>query len=147
MRGLCRCPSAAVVVAKAGKVAHRAGDALFNVVADDVNAGVDLDRVAPEYGRWKGAYTRLHQAALEGNLAAAELLLQRGAKADKADEHGATPLLYAAMYGHPKIAARLLEACADVNSTNRNGRTPLYWADSYGKTGVAAILRAAGGRK
>ena len=142
MRGLCRCPSAAVAVAKAGKVAHRAGDAFFNVVADEVNAGVDLDRAAP-----KSTGTRLRQAAGDGNLAAAELLLQRGASHGKADKHGKTPLHYAAYKGHTKIAARLVEAGADVNATDFIGKTPLFFADHHRKTAVAAILRAAGGRK
>jgi ankyrin repeat protein len=65
----------------------------------------------------------LHYAALYGNAASIEILLEAGADPNALDNRGATPLVYAA-YNFEKTKL-LVEHGAQVKVAARNGMTPL----------------------
>lgn len=69
----------------------------------------------------------LHSAALAGELAEVQMLLQAGQNANEFDDFGKTPLHYAADEGHLTIVQQLLESGADVNAADVRtiGNTPL----------------------
>ncbi|MBU6399170.1 MAG: ankyrin repeat domain-containing protein [Verrucomicrobia bacterium] len=120
--------------------------------------------------------TPLQAAAENGQLAAAELILDHGAKPDGTGAPGQlTPLLLAAEHGHPAVVELLLAHHADMNvaidvNTNRNpslvvapntlgralsgpwgvplwdGFTPLHVAADLGFKGVVEVLLAHGAR-
>jgi len=70
-----------------------------------------LDRGADLHGPQAGDWTLLHHAAQQGDLAFAEDLLARGAKADVKNAKGQSPLDVARGLGHAEVADRL-EAAA-----------------------------------
>ena len=84
----------------------------------DVNI-VDCHRHAP-----------LHYAALAGQEAAAELLLERRADARAMDRDNITPLHVACGMGWWSLVGKLLDAGADVNSVDVCGNTPMSLAVS-----------------
>lgn len=57
--------------------------------------------------------TELHLAAIIGNKAIAELLIQSGVKIDKLNSKLKTPLYYAAKYGHKEVSDLLIKMGAD----------------------------------
>ena len=68
--------------------------------------------------------TPLAWAALHGNLAVAELLLNSGADVNARNQDGTTALHSAVFLGRPSMAALLIERGADVNARNQRGETP-----------------------
>ena len=72
----------------------------------------------------------LHVAALAGQEAAAELLLERRADARAMDRHNVTPLHLACGMGLWSLVGKLLDAGADVNSVDVLGDTPMSLAVS-----------------
>ncbi len=74
--------------------------------------------------------TALHFACDRGQIAAASLLIEKGAQVDKLDEDGLTPLHYAAACEHPEIVRILLSSGADMNIRDKDGNTPKMIADS-----------------
>ena len=72
--------------------------------------------------------TPLHKAANIGNRVMVQLLLDRGANPNKAEENGDTPLHKAAMNGHKAVAKLLLKRGAEVNRQDKYGSTPLLSA-------------------
>jgi len=110
-----------------------------------IDAGADVDQAssriaAPEVEKDRqqggfvyakipeGRLTALHFAAREGQLEAAQLLIDAGANLDLGDSYGTTPLVLATLNGHLGVAAALLEAGADPNVQDRYGRTALFVA-------------------
>jgi uncharacterized protein len=83
-------------------------------------------------------------AALRGNLAAAESLLARGAKAHK---DGWSPLHYAATGPEPQITRLLLARGAPVDALSPNRTTPLMMAARYGDERHVELLLAAGAQR
>jgi ankyrin repeat protein len=81
--------------------------------------------------------TALMLAALKGDLATSRLLLDRGAKVDRA---GWSPIHYAATGPEPKVVALLLDRGAPVNAASPNGSTPLMMAARYGAAESAPLL-------
>ena len=85
-----------------------------------------------------GSKTALLYAARAGDLAAATLLVERGASPKLADGNGVTPLLEAILNAsifrvsrtsrsdHLRVANALLDAGADVNAMDWYGETPLW---------------------
>ncbi len=81
----------------------------------------------------------LSEAAYDGNLAQAQMLLKKGADVNRYDRWGWTPLLWAVYYKHNRIVRLLLENGADPNIATKGeygsiktGSTPLIIAAYYG---------------
>jgi uncharacterized protein len=75
-----------------------------------------------------GGLTPLLFAARDGNLDAATLLIEGGARIDTADPNGITPLLMAITNNHLAVAQFLAERGADVKAADWYARTPLWAA-------------------
>jgi len=91
--------------------------------------------------------TLLHQAAFNGQMDVAALLLANGADVNARNYNGGTPLHGAANSGHLDVAGLLLAKGADVNASNNNGATPLHLAQAQGRMAIAALLRENGGHE
>jgi ankyrin repeat protein len=81
--------------------------------------------------------TPLMMAALRGNVAWANRLLERGAKVHQA---GWSPVLYAASGPEPKALVLLLDKGAPVDARAPNGTTPLMMAARYGNEASVQLL-------
>jgi ankyrin repeat protein len=86
-------------------------------------------------------------AAARGDLAAAKLLLERGADVNAIDHRGYTPLIFAAHYDGDavELVRLLLSRGADIDA-KAEGETALSLAARRGETEVTRVLRAAGSR-
>ena len=73
-----------------------------------------------------------------------ELLLKAGAKRDKADGNGYTPLYLAAEDGFVEVVELLLKADVDKNKGTKYGETPLRAASRAGHAPIVELLLAAG---
>ncbi|OLQ00914.1 Ankyrin repeat domain-containing protein 50 [Symbiodinium microadriaticum] len=90
--------------------------------------------------------TALSEAASEGHVEVARLLLEAGAATDMDDPGYCTPLSASAMCGHVEVVQLLLEAGADRDKVSDRG-TPLSWAAYEGHVEVARSLLQAGAAK
>ncbi|KAK3113486.1 hypothetical protein LTR53_009164, partial [Teratosphaeriaceae sp. CCFEE 6253] len=86
----------------------------------------------------------LHQAAVTGQSAMCELLLERGAQVDISDDERNTPLHYAAACGSGASVQVLLCNGADITLTQAQGLTPAHWAAHKGHTEVLVLLLSSG---
>lgn len=93
--------------------------------------GIDV-QVANQAGE-----TALMMAAIKGDSATAETLLDRGAKVN---QPGWTPLHYAATGPEPRLVRLLLARGADVDAGSPNGSTPLMMAAQYGSEASVTLL-------
>lgn len=85
--------------------------------------------------------TPLHLVACKKNgLAVVRLLLAAGAKTNRADIYGNTPLHLAARYGNKDILEELLKAGANVAAMNDEFQTPLSVAKRFAHINCSAIL-------
>jgi ankyrin repeat protein len=88
-----------------------------------------------------GAATALSEAALQGRKDIVELLLDRGADIDHADDqNGQTPLVSAVAGLEPDIARMLIERGANVNKAAREGDSPLAVAAITKQASTASLL-------
>ena len=106
----------------------------------------DLVKLLLERGSEAGD-TETHQelltwAADKGYRDVVELLLDKGAKPNKADpdHHRQTPLHMAANKGHCHVVQLLIDRGAEPNKCDMEARTPLYWAVVKGYKDVVKIL-------
>lgn len=76
----------------------------------------------------KGARHDLFTASALGDKKAIERLIADGAKVNKPDSDGYTPLHWAAEAGQPSVVALLIRKGADANVANSYGYTPLHLA-------------------
>lgn len=83
----------------------------------------------------------LMMAALRGNLAWAQRLLERGAQVQK---DGWSPIHYAATGPEPKVVALLLDKGASIDAESPNRSTPLMMASRYGAEASVDLLLARG---
>ncbi|KAK3136930.1 hypothetical protein QOZ80_5BG0445230 [Eleusine coracana subsp. coracana] len=88
-------------------------------------------------------YTPLHNAAEEGHLEAAKLLLSTGVPVDPINRRG-TPLHLAAAKGHDQVVKILLEHGADPNRVIKNVLPPLVMACYGGWLKCMKLLVEAG---
>eukprot|EP00050_Salpingoeca_kvevrii_P005977 m.286733 g.286733 ORF g.286733 m.286733 type:complete len:1330 (+) comp11636_c0_seq1:36-4025(+) len=84
--------------------------------------------------------TALHFAAGFNRLAAAKLLISRGADVHCEDKGGLVPLHNACSYGHFEICKLLVESGASVNTADMWNFTPLHEAAHKGKLDIAKLL-------
>lgn len=75
-----------------------------------------------------GGMTPLLFASRDGNLDAAKLLVEAGARINAPDPNGITPLIMAVTNNHLPVAQFLAEQGADVKAADWYGRTPLWAA-------------------
>jgi ankyrin repeat protein len=86
--------------------------------------------------------TALHWAAHLDDGAAVDLLLRAGARADVADDTGATPLYLACVNGNAGIVTKLLDAGANAKASLLGGETALMTCARAGNAdAVRALLR------
>src|ERR1051326_3155531 len=91
------------------------------------------------------ADTRLPDAAMSGDLAAARSLLAQTVNPSTAQADGSTALHWAAFHDNLDMLKVLLAAGADVKATTREGAiTPLFMACTNGNAAAIAALLAAG---
>ncbi|MBB3693585.1 ankyrin repeat domain-containing protein [Sphingomonas sp. BK580] len=91
--------------------------------------------------------TLLHDAAAEGQLRMAEVLIDRGARLEAKTGGGLTPMHLAAQSGDLPMIEMLARRGARLNATDRRGRTPLDQSIQHGHPEIADWLRSHGGRE
>ena len=102
-----------------------AGSRDMQIVKALVEAGADLEGHSnPRYG----SQPPLHRALMHCFDDMALYLLARGARADRPDHVGDTPLHYAVRGNRLIIAEALIKAKVDLNASNKAGNTPLHLA-------------------
>eukprot|EP00048_Salpingoeca_helianthica_P006270 m.96598 g.96598 ORF g.96598 m.96598 type:complete len:306 (-) comp13948_c1_seq1:81-998(-) len=84
--------------------------------------------------------TKLHWAAILGDLDSVQLLLSQGASPDALNDHLATPLMEAAARGHAAVVALLMRSGALAHHEDLEGQTALHLAARYGWTRATASL-------
>jgi hypothetical protein len=72
--------------------------------------------------------TPLHDAAVDGHVEIARLLLQNGAEVNARSKYGFTPLHWAAIFGHVDILHLLVENDADLEAQDNDGERALHCA-------------------
>ncbi|MFH1117872.1 MAG: ankyrin repeat domain-containing protein [Pseudomonadota bacterium] len=87
-----------------------------------------------------GAPVTLHIAAMVGDKAEVQRLLDLGVDVNECDAFGQTPLLWAASMGHEEIVKFLLDKGAAVNARDHNGWTALLWAARNSRTTILRLL-------
>lgn len=91
-----------------------------------LDAGASLEASDPDTQHY--SLTLLSIAALRGDTAAVEKLLQRGAHIEHASKVGVTPLMQAAIHGQEAVARLLLKEGAALNAQNQYEESPLCLA-------------------
>lgn len=113
-----------------------------------IDRGADLNRVATH----RLAVTPLHAALFGHQVAAALLLIERGADVTTArggaglKRAGWTALHYAAGLGFGTLVLPLLERNADLSRRDEEGKTPLELAVDANHLDIADILRSRGAK-
>ncbi len=89
-------------------------------------------------------YTPLHKAAFQGDIRAAEILLEFGADCSRWDRSGNTLLIIAIMRGNCKLVRLLITKGADVNAKNKHDERPLQKSIVQGCAEITELLLKAG---
>jgi len=86
-------------------------------------------------------FSKLHYAAMQGNLQRAKELIAAGADVgvQQGKYHG-QPLQYASAKGYIEVVRLLLESGAETDSLDARKRTPLMWAASGANADIADLL-------
>ena len=115
----------------------------------------DIEEILDRHPQWienrnRLGVTPLQEAALEGQVAALEVLIRRGANLHAGWEPATGEAQWTALHicgiqGRVKEAEVLLRAGADVNARSLKGYTPLDIAIENQHTELAALLRLRGG--
>lgn len=86
----------------------------------------------------------LQEAVADGDLKRVKALVKAGAKVNRRDSAGWTPLMRAAEHGRLEMVRFLIEQGADVNNVSNNGFTALMRAFVNHHTETADLLRQSG---
>jgi ankyrin repeat protein len=86
----------------------------------------------------------LFNAAKNGDAAAVQALLDKGADVNAKKTNGATALMAASQLGHTEVLELLLAKGADINAKAQSGATALLIACQNGRTEVVKALVAKG---
>jgi ankyrin repeat protein len=89
-----------------------------------------------------GGAADLMKAALEGDTAQAQQLIQSGANVNARDDGERTALMIAASNGHTYIVQLLLDNGADPTARDSSGVTALRAAEAKGFARIASMLRS-----
>lgn len=111
-----------------------------------LDRGIPVD-LHPPGSEWGGiGHPGLHHAAVNGNLAVVQLLLERGADVALVDDQfGSTALAWAASGGRAQVVQALLDAGADVGHRNVHGLSAADLADRNDHVALGQKLRRVGG--
>lgn len=112
--------------------AARMGDAAF--LREHIGEIEDLNV------RDSRGYTPLIIATYNGQLEAAEILLEAGADVNASDYGGNTSLMGVCFKGYPEIATLLIRYGADLNLQHGNGGTALMFAAMFGRNNLLKLL-------
>ncbi len=88
----------------------------------------------------KPGWAPLHYAATKGNLAMMDLLLENDAYIDAESPNKSTPLMMAAMYGTSAAVKALLAAGADPELKNEQGLSAIDFANKVNRKDVAEMI-------
>lgn len=69
----------------------------------------------------------MHAAAIYGNVASIEVLINAGLHVDSKDKNGMTPFLKACEFGRTKAAQSLLNLGANMDEKDINSSSALHW--------------------
>ncbi|MEK7384042.1 MAG: ankyrin repeat domain-containing protein [Elusimicrobiota bacterium] len=114
--------------------AARGGDAQAARAALDSGADPNVR------GGDRRGQTPLMIAAVRADLPLARLLLDRGAKADRAGGGGETPLMRAADHGSLEVVRLLIEKGADVDAKGVQGTTALHYAVQSNQPEIVRLI-------
>jgi ankyrin repeat protein len=118
-------------------------DILDAVNCDDLKRVKAILRKKPHRIEWyskDSGWGPLHLAVKNRNVGMVELLLKSGARVDRKNKRGKTPLHQAAELGDGKIVRLLLQHGADPSATYKD-KTPLDRAMDYGHGDVVEVLK------
>lgn len=104
-----------------------------------VQLNVNVNARTAEHGS-----SALHEAAAEGKVECARLLLGAGATVSAANNEGKTPLHHAALYGHVGVVRLLLDSAAVVDARTIDGVTPLMLAAFNNHAEIVSVLAGKG---
>lgn len=83
----------------------------------------------------------MHWAAVRGSIAAADVLLQNGARVEAVDVNGYRAVHVAAQYGKTSFLNHMIAKYhADFDAPDNDGRTPLHWAAYRGYSDTIRLL-------
>lgn len=86
------------------------------------------------------ATKQLFEAAIDGDLSAAQSAIEAGANVNAKDEHQRTPLHWAAEHHFTYLPLLLIEQGADVNAKDKRQQTALHVAAQNGHANLAQRL-------
>jgi len=109
------------------------GDAMMNMLRR-ASVEIDLDRIN------MSGMTALHQAVLDDNLVMVRLLIQHGAKINKKDEDGWTPLHAAAANSLHHIARYLISQGADKDALTDEAEKAVDLVDGEDYKTISVLL-------
>jgi uncharacterized protein len=94
--------------------------------------------------RWHHGFTPLMRAALIGNDALVEELINLGVNIHLLNVDGNNALWLACVSGNQMVAQRLIDAGIEIDHQNATGATPLMYTASNGKAEMTNLLLNAG---
>ncbi|KAK0649777.1 ankyrin repeat-containing domain protein [Cercophora newfieldiana] len=104
-------------------------ESLLSDVRADPNFLDDRDGLSP-----------LCLAAMQGDVAMIELLLQHGALVDWCSRDQSSPLMLALLYSHPVVALALIRRGADISHTDAHNSSALHYACHRNFYAVVQVL-------